>query len=153
VASLEERLQRQEWNPAPGEALIGTITKISERESKAGKWYPVLVVQDADGAEHIVSCALMASDVIAARPVRGERVGIRFDGPQSKASGDGTYDRYVIEFEKDDEAEPDWDRMAASRSQPAVPGALVMPVHPVPSDEDPWTTEPAGGFTDENPFT
>ena len=118
MASLEERLQRKEWNPAPGETLVGTITKISERESKAGKWYPVLVVADDDGAEHIVSCALMASDVITARPKRGERVGIRFDGPQEKASGDGTYDRYVIEFDSDEDTEPDWDRMAASRNLP-----------------------------------
>ena len=138
MASLEERLQRQEWTPVPGETLIGTITKISERESKAGKWYPVLVVSDDQGAEHIVSCALMASDVIAARPKRGERVGIRFDGPQEKASGDGTYDRYVIEFDRDDDAEPDWDRMATSRNLPvAAPASAAEPVYARWHDDEP----------------
>jgi hypothetical protein len=151
MGTLEEQLARQEWDPAPGDKLIGTITEIKAREARNGNLYPVLVVKDGDGSEYIVSCALMASDVIAARPVPGDRVGIRFDGPQPKANGDGTWDRYVIAFDREKPAEVDWDRMAAGRNTPVTPAANGRQAQPAGTGD--WSGQPADtGFTEEPPF-
>jgi len=115
MASIEEQLARDEWNPQPLDQLIGEIVSISLRVAKSGSPYPVLVVRDdGDSTEYIVSCALFATDVINRRPAAGDRVGIKFWGPQPRSDGDGSFDRYTIAFEKE-AAEVDWDAMAHAR--------------------------------------
>jgi len=150
LSTLEERLQRQEWEPAPGDKLIGTITEIKAREAKNGNLYPILIVKTDDG-EYIVSCALMASDVIMARPSPGDRVGVRFDGPQPKANGDGTWDRYVIEFEQETPPPIDWDRMAAARNLPTA-STPAAPVAPNTAADDPWDSATPWNAPDRSPF-
>lgn len=135
MASIEERLNREDWEPVPGDQLVGEITSITVRIGKSEKPYPVLVVKDDDGTEHIVSCAMFAGDVITHRPVVGERVGVKFWGPQPRTDGDGTWDKYTVAFEKERTAEVDWDGMAQARgvkpqTVPAVPAAALA--------DDPW---------------
>ena len=115
MASIEERLDREDWDPQPGQKLIGTITGLSTRTSKKGGLYPVMVVKDERGGEHVVSCALFADDVITYAPNIGERVGVKFVGPQPRRDGDGNYDKYVVAFEKEPAAEIDWADMAGRR--------------------------------------
>jgi hypothetical protein len=148
VASIEEQLSRDDWDPMPDDQLVGEIVAISVRVGKSEKPYPVLVVKDGDGAEHTVSCGMFADDVIAQRPKVGERVGVRFCGPKPRADGSGDYDKFVIAFERDDAAEPDWDHMAAARgTRMASPrkADASAPVHdpwdggiPEPPDDDPF---------------
>jgi hypothetical protein len=116
VASIEERLDREDWDPVPGDRLIGTITGITVRTSKKGDPYPVLYIKDGEGNEHTVSGALMASDIIVHQPQPGERVGVKFCGPQQKSDGSGdTWDKYAIEFEDDKAVQVDWAAMAQAR--------------------------------------
>ena len=124
MASIQEQLDRDDWDPMPDDQLVGEITAMSVRVGKSdtARPYPVLVVRDGDGAEHIVSCAMFADDVVAQRPKIGERVGIRYCGPQQRADGNGTYDKYVVAFEREDAAEPDWDYLATARGVKAKPG-------------------------------
>ena len=121
MASIEERLNREDWNPAPGEKVIGVITAMTARTARKGGVYPVLTIKDDEGAEHIVSCALFAADVIAHRPAIGERVGVKFCGPKDRRDGDGTYDKYVVAFEKEATPKVDWLAMAESRGMTAQP--------------------------------
>jgi hypothetical protein len=145
VASIEERLDREDWNPQPGQKLIGTITGLSVRTSKKGGLYPVLVVKDEHGGEHVVSCALFADDVIAYAPSIGERVGVKFVGPQDRRDGDGTYDKYVVAFEKEPAVEVDWAEMAGRRGITTQAAATADP-----RDGDEWdSAEPSD---DEPPF-
>lgn len=150
MASIEEQLDRQDWDPMPDDQLVGEITAISVRVGKSEKPYPVLVVKDGDGAEHTVSCAMFADDVITQRPKVGERVGIRFCGPQNRADGNGTYDKFVVAFERADAAEPDWDQMAAARgTRMATPRKAAAGA----SADDPWAGgwPPPDGPLDDDP--
>jgi hypothetical protein len=117
MATIEERLNRREFEHTPGTKLFGEIIKIGEREWKYG-YYPVLVVRDDDAVEHILSCYLslswLAESVIAHRPKIGERIGLRCDEPETANDGKA-YNRGVVEFERDEDHEPDWDRMVESR--------------------------------------
>lgn len=115
MASIEEQLEREDWDPVPGDQLIGEITAMSVRVGKSEKPYPVLVVRNGDGAEHTVSCAPFAVDVITHQPAVGDRVGIKFCGPQPRSDGDGTWDKYTVAFEKEAAADVDWSAMAAAR--------------------------------------
>jgi hypothetical protein len=127
VASIEEQLDREERDPTPGEKVIGTITALAARTSKKGDRYPVLTIKDDGGAEHIVSCALFASDVIAHAPSIGERVGVKFCGPRDRRDGSGTYDRYVVAFEKESAEDVDWTAMAEARGITVQAAAAADP--------------------------
>jgi hypothetical protein len=148
MASIEERLARREFEHKPGAELFGEIIGIAEGHWPFGP-YPILVVRDDKGVEHIVSCYLdkswLAEDVIAARPKRGERIGIRCDEPEIATNGK-SYNRGAVEFDRDDDVEPDWDRMIQSREEsrrdrddkPANNGGTVDTSAP-----DPWATTTA----------
>jgi len=144
VASIEERLDREDWDPQPGQKLIGTITGLSTRMSKKGIAYPILVVKDDQGGEHIVSAALFADDVIAHAPSIGERIGIKFAGPQDRRDGSGTYDKYVVAFDKEPTTEIDWADMAERR------GLTIQAATTAEPRDDEWdSAEPPD---DEPPF-
>jgi hypothetical protein len=117
ASSIEDRLARREFQHEAGTTLTGEIVKISEAEWKFG-YYPVLVVRDDDGNEHILSCYLslswLAEPVIAHRPKVGERLGLRCDEPETANDGK-QYNRGHVEFDRDEDVEPDWDRMIESR--------------------------------------
>jgi hypothetical protein len=148
VASIEERLSREDWDPVPGDHLIGEIVAISVRVGKSEKPYPVLVIRDDDGTEYSVSCALFANDVIAHRPETGERVGVRFHGPQPRADGDGTWDKYAVAFEKETTAEVDWSAMAAARGLSTSNGHIRQAAPPLPPEpaDDPWSSDAEPAF-------
>lgn len=125
MTSIEDRLDREDWDPVPGGKLIGTITALSTRKSKKGALYPVMTVRDDEGSEHVVSCALFADDVIAYAPSVGDRVGVKFCGPRDRRDGEGTYDKFIVAFEKEPAADVDWVAMAEDRRlavQAADPG-------------------------------
>jgi hypothetical protein len=146
VASIEDQLARQDWEPMPGDTLVGTITGIKIRvskgkEGKKGVPYPVLLIrQDGkDGREYIVpQAALVATDIIAHGPAVGERAGIRFDGPKEARDGE-TYDRYTIAWEKEDDAAPDWGAIREARGMPVTSGTAPRSE---PGDEPPLPDEP-----------
>jgi hypothetical protein len=124
MTSITERLNRDEWNPTPGDTLIGVIATVTERcvFTKEGQelWFPVIVVRnEEDGSEWTVDCGRggLAEPVIAARPKAGQQIGFKFIGPVSRSDGAGTWDKHTVEFEGDTPPEPDWDRMAASRAR------------------------------------
>ena len=117
MASIEERLNRQVWDPKPGDILIGTIVKIKPGESQFAGHYPVLVIRDSTGAEWIVHCSRggLKNPVVARGPKLGEQIGIRYVGTVQGRSQDAH--RYNVEFGDDDESDVDWDRMRESRKR------------------------------------
>jgi hypothetical protein len=138
MTSITERLSRNEWNPVPGDTLLGVITAVTERcvMTKEGHefWFPVIVVRREDDSgddEWIVDCGRggLTESVIAARPKAGQRIGFKFIGPMPRSDNSGTWDRYVVEFEDESATEPDWDRMAASRAR-RVSGPAATPGEP-----------------------
>ena len=144
MASITERLSRDEWNPQPGDIVVGVITEIRARSiiTKADSkelWFPVVALDTDDGQGVIVDCGRggLAGPVIEARPKVGQRIGFRFIGPVDGRDGK-SYDKFVVEFENETPSEPDWDKMAASRGiSPREP----MPDEPRPPDEpapDEW---------------
>ena len=66
MAGITERLERDEWNPAPGDILAGTVAAITERSittKKDGRtlWFPVITVAYRRGEEPLsVPIALLA---------------------------------------------------------------------------------------------
>jgi hypothetical protein len=117
MSTIEERLNRREFQHTPGATLTGQIIGVTEGHWPYG-YYPVLVVRDDNGVEHILSCYLdkswLAEPVITARPKVGERIGLRCDEPET-SKDNKSYNRGAVEFERDDAPEPDWDRMIQSR--------------------------------------
>ena len=117
MASWTDKLNREEWKPQPGDELIGTITSITERESQYG-WYPVIAIaQDETGTVFEINAARggILDDVIAHKPKPGDKIGLRFVGPQEKPNG-STWDKFTVAFEDEGNTEPDWERMAKSRN-------------------------------------
>ena len=130
MTSITQRLDRTEWDPAPGDTLLGVITAVSERSivTKGGNevWFPVIVVRrEEDESEWTVDCGRggLTEAVIAARPKAGQQIGFKFIGPVSRSDGNGTWDKFTVEFEDETATEPDWDRMAASRARRGKAGA------------------------------
>lgn len=139
MASIEERLKVRDWDPNPGDQLIGEIVELSERETKFGP-YPLLVVRDDDATLHSVHCLRggLLWPVVRERPSVGTRVGIRYDGQ----TGSSNAHSYVVVFDKAATA-PDWDRIATAQQErsddkPAGNGS-VSTAWPVKTPEgDPW---------------
>jgi hypothetical protein len=124
---LNERLNQHDWNPNPGEQLIGEIIEISQRDTKYGAYPLLLVRDDKDGVVQVVHCLRsgLLWPVVRARPSAGDRVGIRYLG----LADDGATHSYVVVFENATEAAPDWDRIATtqrerSNDKPAETGNL-----------------------------
>ncbi len=97
---------------------------------------------DYDGVDlTVVGGYGIADDVIAGRPKRCDQIGLRFDGPQPRRSGGGTWDKVTVAFADDGQAEPDWDRMAKSRAarktQRADDEPYDAPLPPQPDDDQP----------------
>jgi hypothetical protein len=122
MTSITDRLNRDEWNPQPGDTLEGTIVAITERsittkEDHRELWFPVVTVEPGKSKPGvIVDCGRggLAGPVIAARPKVGQRIGFRFIGPTENPKTGKTFDKFLVEFE-DEAPEPDWDRMAEAR--------------------------------------
>jgi hypothetical protein len=125
--SIEERLNQHEWNPNPGEQLIGKIVEISERGARYGAYPWLLVLDDKDEAHVAVHCLRsgLLWPVVHARPSVGDRVGTlpRLERRRQTHS-------YVVAFEKATEIAPDWDRIATTQRErskddkPAETGSL-----------------------------
>ncbi len=124
MASIQDRLARTEWDPQPDDTLVGTIVKIGEdhfvaRDDGRTMFYPVLVIRAEDGVEHIVRCSRggLLKPMLAHRPAVGAVVGIRYVGSVAASDGGKDAHRYVVEFEDDEGATPDWDRIADSQQR------------------------------------
>lgn len=142
MASIEDQLGREEWDPQPGDQLTGPIVAFKPGLTKKGQAYPILVIKnDADGVEYIAGqSGAVASDIIAVGPRVGDRVGIRFIGPQQNRNGD-TFEKYVIAFDGEDDPEPDWetlrrDRNIAARTRRAPADPADRPASTTASTEE-----------------
>ncbi len=100
------------WRPKPGDVLIGTVVRVSEGVSTYGEGtYPIVSVKTDDG--EVVNAhafhAVLKSELAKARPARGDRIGIRYEGKPP----DRSYEMYKVAIEKPDAkpAEPNWDEI------------------------------------------
>jgi hypothetical protein len=120
MASITDRLAREEWNPQPGDVIVGTIAAITARQvtTKEGyqRWLPIVTVDPGEKGKPavIVDGGFSTADaLIAARPKIGQQIGFKFHGPVDNPKSGKTFDKYTVELE-DEPPEPDWDRMAGS---------------------------------------
>lgn len=146
MASITERLARDEWNPQPGDILTGTIAEITARsittkdEDHREILFPVITVDPGGGQPAVtVDClsGWLRDPVIAARPKRGQQIGFRFIGPVTNDKTGKTSDKWAVAFEDDEVPEPDWAKMAGNRD-----GAWSRDTSP-PAPEEPAPDEPA----------
>ena len=114
MTSIQDRLNRKDWDPSPGDQLVGEIVDVTERETRFGA-YPLLVVRDDAGVERNVHCLRggLLWPVVRARPNVGDRVGIRYDG---QSDGQDAH-RYAVAFENAAETAPDWDKIEKSQRE------------------------------------
>ena len=138
MTSIQDRLNRKDWDPTPGDQLVGEIIELTERDTKYGA-YPMLVVRDDDGTEHNVHCLRggLLWPVLRTRPEVGARLGIRYDGQ----TGTSQAHSYAVAFENATEAAPDWDRIEKSqreRNKDDATTGNVDSAWPVGPSADPW---------------
>ncbi|HET6753976.1 MAG TPA: hypothetical protein VFH23_08500 [Jiangellaceae bacterium] len=119
MTTIQDRLNRQDRDPEPGDQLIGQIVEITERETQYGA-YPLLVVADDEGAVHSVHCLRggLLWPVVRIRPKVGDRIGVRYDG----VTGTSSAHRYVVAFENATETAPDWERIEKSQRERSKDG-------------------------------
>ena len=159
MSTMEERLDRPEWEPSQGETLLGTIAAVllGELTTRDGETmrYPILVVKRDDGLGEVeVRCSrggLLAPVVaygVANGDPTGQRIGIRYLGTVP-TGGNHEAHRYKVAFEKETAQPVDWGALAAARqTQAATP--------PAGSSESAWAAVEATAATtettDEPPF-
>jgi hypothetical protein len=108
--SLEERLQTENdaWIAEPGEMLVGLVVDLTNRASEYGP-YPAVTVRNDDGTELVFHAfrTVAKQELIRARPIVGDRIGILYTGPVEGAD----YHGYRVRLERvNSEATLDWDR-------------------------------------------
>ncbi len=133
--TLEDRLDSasEPWKPSPGDKLIGSVVDIDERDAGYGL-YPIVVVLADDGEQYAFHAfhTVAKSELAKARPVVGDRIGIKYLGkPEGKE-----YESYKVTVER--EAGPqqlDWERIGADAEGEIDQDAAAE--DSVRADEDP----------------
>lgn len=109
IRSLEERLASdpEAWMPEPGEMLVGLVVDIGVRTSAFGKYPAVVIRTDDVGAEYTFHAfrTVAKSELVRARPVVGDRIGILYIGPVKGAD----YHGYRIRLDRLTGTSIDWD--------------------------------------------
>jgi hypothetical protein len=159
VTTIEERLDRVEWEPSEGDTLLGLIVAVTlgELTTRGGDTlrYPILTVKRDDGLGEVdVRCSrggllgpVIAYGVANGDPT-GQRVGIRYVG-KVPTGGDFEAHRYRVAFENDKPAAIDWAALAASREAP-IADTTPVAADPAPATADVWSKAEAAA--DESPF-
>jgi hypothetical protein len=117
------------WRPKPGDVLVGTVLRISEGVStyNDGSVYPIVAVKTEGGEVVNIHCfhTVLKSEMAKARPARGDRIGVRYEGKPDGRS----YEMYKVAVEKPDgkpQGEPDWDQVAkAAETELEGPGGYT----------------------------
>jgi len=134
--TLEDRLNADfatAWKPDPDGLLIGEVVELSERDGGFGS-YPIITVKQDDGellafhAYHTVA----ASQLAAARPAIGARIGIRYKGKIDGGGTHGSYHGYRIVTDHPAGTSIDWSKYGEAAEQPADQG----PARPATDDDD-----------------
>jgi len=128
VSTFETRLDSfpTGWRPEIGDALVGTVTEISTRESEFGGDYPLVVVATEDGDEIAIHGfhAVLKNELARLRPREGDKLGIKYHGRDVK----GGYERYRVIIDRADGwSAPDWDRMTEPVPDPTGEKSWAKP--------------------------
>lgn len=117
---LADRLDRTPapWLPEPGGRLVGRVVEVGQRESRFGGTYPVVAVLTDSGEELLVHAyhTVLKGELAAQRPRPGDRIGIKYLGPDS---GRG-YERYRVIVDRTGalgDPDPPWDHYAEEADQ------------------------------------
>lgn len=125
---LAERLEEEyaeAWRPEPGEKLIGRVVSLRTWSGPFGA-YPIVVVEQTNGVQRSVHAfrQVLATELAAIRPEVGERIGIKYEGRVTDASGPDYHSYRVV---ADRPSKPvDWADYAAG-----LPEGADEPEHPV----------------------
>jgi hypothetical protein len=130
MRSISEQLESfaEAWRPEPGDALIGEVVDLDERDSEYGDVpYPIVTVLTDDGNEvafhgfHTIARRELAKK----QPQVGERIGIKYIGPASTTkAGMSPAQLYKIVVEREESKKTvDWERIGAEAD--AADGATV----------------------------
>lgn len=73
----------ESWDPAPGEAIVGTIVRTEHpKVPNTDRVLPILVLETGDGEERVaVKHDVLKSELLGQQAQTGDRVAIRYLGP------------------------------------------------------------------------
>jgi hypothetical protein len=80
------------WRPAPGDTVVGTVSRVDKGQNEYGT-YPIVTVHQADGTDVAVHAFHQAlrTRLTELRPAPGEKIGIKYFGQvETAASKAGT---------------------------------------------------------------
>lgn len=106
-----DREDQQRWDPAPGEDLLGVLTKVKVTPDTMGYGPGLLLIvkdmrkeKDGGGAllwEVWASATVLKSELFDQAPKQGKGIMIRFDGLAQGQSG-REYKKFFVEVERDE---------------------------------------------------
>lgn len=134
------------WDPQPGEVLIGQIARyegpIAHKYSeKTGKAFIAIILDEESGKEWSVWLleTVLVNAFVELAPDPGERVGIKFVGTQTSATGED-YKKYIVRVDRQENGNPFRKPSAgqgAPPPPPPPPPARNHPSPPPPRPQDP----------------
>src|SRR5215213_5893131 len=115
MSNLHEDLERDyapAWKPSEGDALVGVVVDVTEREGNFGR-YPIVTLRTADGEELAVHAfhEVLQGELAKVAPKPGDELGIRYLGKHPERG----YHRYRVR-RAGDTAEVDWGRYGGGES-------------------------------------
>ncbi len=168
MSTLEERLQggsSMPWIPDPAKAakyenpsyneqvVIGIAVDHFTRENYMGDGFYDVVVINVEGVGDVaIHCqaTVLASQMHAARPKPGERVGVAYKGERAGGKGpSGTYSDYTVKVERELGGDFAWADGGVDESYQEPQPEPTPPEPTFPSQQE---TAPAAPVLDDIPF-
>lgn len=93
----EERSDASAWMPAVGDKLVGQVVGMAEHDAGHGPYPIVIVAADADGEDWAFHAfhSVAKAEIESQRPVPGDRIGIKYEGPKRGKNGNN-YESYRV---------------------------------------------------------
>ena len=135
-----------EWEPEPGDAVVGYIHDIEYVESDSGT-FPVVHVRDDHDAIVTVACGrvTLRKQLVRMKAQVGDAIGIKYDGKVASKKGGNDFHQYRVDVVRIGERKPD---EAFRDPEDGDLGLVDGAADETPAQDDVWNNGESDGQTE-----
>ena len=105
----ELEVQESEWDPEPGEKVIGRMLDTDWVKAKTGRWLPIVRLEKKDGSVVRVPAAreVIKRKLESEKAQPGDLIGLKYEGLAASKNGGNEYHSYKLAVTRVGERGPD----------------------------------------------